>query len=209
MADVFISYCRSAGTAELVRRIAGELESRGISCWYDTKTAAPVDFVKRIVTEIDRCKVFLFLWDAKSNANFEESRSYVRREVHRATKKNAALCPFQIGDFEKSPTLEFYFDYINIPYGGDTPETARTGELVEAIAEMLGKPPAPTAQPKPQAAAPPPTKIIKRGECGYEGGNVTFTLDENGVLTISGNGRMRNMMTIDDTPWWDEHKKIV
>ena len=200
MADVFISYHRSDGASALVRRIAGELESRGISCWYDTKNTAPVDFVELIVTEIDCCKVFLFLWDEKANKNSKERNSYVRREIHRAYKKNVALVPFRVGDFEKNPTLEFYFDPINILYGGDSPETAQIGELVNAITDALDKPQS-------------PPKIVKRGNCGTRGDNVTYTLTESGVLTISGYGGICDyfpMAHVDlmNPPWWNERKSI-
>lgn len=41
---------------------------------------------------------------------------------------------------------------------------------------------------------------VQQGQCGAEGSNVTWTLDENGVLTISGSGKMKdytNYITID------------
>ena len=124
MADVFISYHRSDGASALVRRIAGELESRGVSCWYDTKNTAPVDFVQRIVTEIECCKVFLFIWDEKANEDSKQANSYVRSEIQWAYgEKHIALFPFQVGNFKQNETLKFYFGHINIPYGGDTPET--------------------------------------------------------------------------------------
>ena len=40
--------------------------------------------------------------------------------------------------------------------------------------------------------------IIDSGECGAEGDNVTYTLDSNGVLTISGEGKMDDF---DSEPW--------
>ena len=40
-------------------------------------------------------------------------------------------------------------------------------------------------------AGPPTGKIIKSGECGAEGGNVKYELDENGLLVISGTGKMQ------------------
>ena len=44
-------------------------------------------------------------------------------------------------------------------------------------------------------------KIIASGECGAEGDNVTWTKDENGVLTISGTGKMRDYTMSSMTPW--------
>ena len=58
--------------------------------------------------------------------------------------------------------------------------------------------------------SPPPAKIISRGECGQ---NVDYTLDENGVLTISGMGPIQNFewnseTKTSDTPWRDERETI-
>ncbi|MBQ6207032.1 MAG: leucine-rich repeat protein [Oscillospiraceae bacterium] len=222
MADVFISYHRSDGASALARRIAGELESRGVTCWYDTKNTAPVDFVERIVTEIESCKVFLFIWDEKANEDSKKRNSYVRSEIQCAYgEKRIALFPFQVGKFEQNKTLKFYFAHINIPYGGDTPETAQIEELVNAIADILGKTQPPPAKiiksdnspmtwgeafglSEPQTSS---AKIIKSGKCGD---NVNCTLDENGVLTLSGSGAMWdftwNMPSA--PPWWKVREKI-
>ena len=205
VADVFISYHRSPGASALVRRIAGELENRGVSCWYDTQNAAPVDFVERIVMEIESCKAFVFVWDEQANEDSKKRNSYVRSEIQCAYgEKHIALFPFQVGDFEKNKTLKFYFAHINIPYGGDTPETAQTGALINAIADVLGKTQPPPAAPiisqeelehLMKSFVPPSAKVIKSGECGD---NVTYTLDENGVLIISGNGAIRDYSSFDD-----------
>ena len=208
MADVFISYHRSPGASALVRRIAGELENRGVSCWYDTQNAAPVDFVERIVMEIESCKAFVFVWDEQANEDSKKRNSYVRSEIQCAYgEKHIALFPFQVGDFEKNKTLKFYFGHINIPYGGNAPETAQTTELVNAISDVLGK-----TQPPPiiKQSQVPSTKIIKSGYCGK---NVTYTLDENGVLTIYGNGSTWDFYwdlrtNTANTPWWNERNMI-
>ncbi|MBR0280111.1 MAG: leucine-rich repeat protein [Oscillibacter sp.] len=213
MADVFISYHRSPGASALVRRIAGELENRGVSCWYDTQNAAPVDFVERIVTEIESSKAFVFLWDEQANEDSKKRNSYVRSEIQCAYgEKHIALFPFQVGDFEKNKTLKFYFGHINIPYGGDTPENAQTTELVNAIADTLGRTQPPPVVTQPQTL---PAKIIESGKCGEQGDNVTYTLDENGVLTISGNGAMSDcrkyilgMLWDYSSPWGKRRKTI-
>ena len=45
--------------------------------------------------------------------------------------------------------------------------------------------------------------IIDSGYCGGEGDgtNLTWTLDSDGVLTISGNGRMQSWTDISSLPW--------
>ena len=50
-------------------------------------------------------------------------------------------------------------------------------------------------------------EIVASGYCGAEGNeeSVSWTLDSNGLLTISGTGKMRNY---DYAPWWDNRKII-
>ena len=45
------------------------------------------------------------------------------------------------------------------------------------------------------------TPSIASGSCGANGDNVTWTLDENGLLTISGTGAMQNYTSSAQTPW--------
>ena len=82
------------------------------------------------------------------------------------------------------------------------------------IAQPTPRPvtPPPVAQPSPRPVtrAQPSAKIVRRGECGD---NVAFTLGENGVLTISGNGPMRDFdwnidTQVSNTPWWKEREAI-
>ncbi|MBQ2264926.1 MAG: hypothetical protein II341_05905, partial [Oscillospiraceae bacterium] len=42
--------------------------------------------------------------------------------------------------------------------------------------------------------------IVASGECGAEGDNLTWTLDSEGLLTISGEGEMENFS---GAPWYD------
>lgn len=66
------------------------------------------------------------------------------------------------------------------------------------------------------ALVPPGTaqaaRIVARGECGAEGDNVTWTLDSDGTLTISGTGEMRQNHFSGTAPWSDfcsAVKKVV
>ena len=43
--------------------------------------------------------------------------------------------------------------------------------------------------------------IVASGECGDQGDNVTWTLDSEGTLTISGTGRMRDYYELYQVPW--------
>ncbi len=52
--------------------------------------------------------------------------------------------------------------------------------------------------------------IVASGECGAQGDNLTWTLDNEGTLTISGEGEMKNWQ-YDGSPWHGSHeiKNIV
>lgn len=187
MADVFISYHRSEGTSALVRRIAAELENMGISCWYDTKDPNPGYFVQTIEQEILCCKVFLLIWDNSAN-----NSEWCLTETYTAFEgaNRPIRIPFQIGTFIKDNDMKFYMKRCQIFFGGNSPEKANIEKLVIKIAALFDK---------------KPTKIIKSGSCGD---NVTYTLDENGVLTISGKGKINDMRETDDTPWQNENELI-
>ena len=47
--------------------------------------------------------------------------------------------------------------------------------------------------------------VVASGECGAEGGNVTWSLDDAGTLTISGTGKMKDYTFNDgedfEPPW--------
>jgi hypothetical protein len=47
--------------------------------------------------------------------------------------------------------------------------------------------------------------IVDSGNCGY---NVTYELDENGLLVISGSGNMKNYDDSGSVPWCDKKESI-
>ncbi len=53
---------------------------------------------------------------------------------------------------------------------------------------------------------PPPVIIVASGECGKNGNNLTWTLYDNGLLQISGQG---DMADFNSAPPWDEHKDKI
>ena len=53
----------------------------------------------------------------------------------------------------------------------------------------------------------PDGDIIASGECGAEGDNLTWTLTEDGTLTISGEGKMANF-EVNAQPWYDYRSNI-
>ena len=52
------------------------------------------------------------------------------------------------------------------------------------------------------------TGIVASGECGQEGSNVTWTLTEDGTLTIEGEGAMIDSISAGSAPWADYSKVI-
>ena len=46
--------------------------------------------------------------------------------------------------------------------------------------------------------------IVDSGNCGKDGSNVTWTLDSNGLLTISGEGEMADYYSL----WYDQKESI-
>ena len=66
------------------------------------------------------------------------------------------------------------------------------------------EPPTPQPTPTPVPQPTPRNPTVKQGECGD---GVTYTLDEQGVLTITGNGAMWNFER-KKTPWWNGHDTI-
>ena len=179
MADVFISYHRSDSASALVRRIVGELEGMGISCWYDTKDPKLGYFTDTITHEIEQCKVFLLLWDEGAN----ESR-YCISETHYAFTyaKSALIVPFQIGEFERNRKLSLYTGPYQIIFDTD--------ELINKIATKLGK-------------------CGECGEYGghvtYMLDKSGLTISGNGPMRDFEWDREKNTC---NTPWWDERKTI-
>ena len=49
--------------------------------------------------------------------------------------------------------------------------------------------------------------IVGSGNCGAEGDNVTWTLDDNGTLTIDGRGKMQDY-TWETAPWYNQRDSI-
>ncbi|MBQ9617660.1 MAG: leucine-rich repeat domain-containing protein, partial [Oscillibacter sp.] len=130
-------------------------------------------------------------------------------------EEDIRILPVEIGNFTRRDWIWYYLIHTQSVKFPTEPDEERLQGLVKQVAKLLGKdlasqqkpkpspPPVQTPPPKP---SPPPAKIIKRGECGD---NVTYTLDENGVLTISGTGPMWNFEYISDNPWFGERETIT
>ncbi|MBR0283105.1 MAG: leucine-rich repeat protein [Oscillibacter sp.] len=193
MAEVFISY--SKGNADnIAQQIADALNRAGITCWYMGRDSRHGRYSDRITKAIRECSVFVLILNQDSN----QSKN-VLSEVNIAFKYDKEIIPFHIDDCEMSDALFYHlspFTTIN----ANPPDEQRVHGLVEEVADILGRGPLQSV----------PAKIINRGKCGK---NVTYTLGENGLLTISGYGAMwdfdwdRETQTR-DTPWWNDRNMI-
>jgi uncharacterized protein YaaW (UPF0174 family) len=77
MADVFISYAQR--NRQLTEEMAGELENRGYSVWWDTNLQPTGSFHDEINEELAAAKAVVVIWtDASANSE------YVRKEVSTA-----------------------------------------------------------------------------------------------------------------------------
>ena len=167
MADVFISY--SKGQADnIAQQIADTLNRAGISCWYMGRDSRHGRYPDKITKAIRECFVFVLILNQDSNKSKD-----VLSEVNIAFKYETEIIPFHIDDCEMSDALLYHlstFTTIN----ANPPNEQRIQELVNEIVDIL----------PPQSVHP---KIIDFGKCGK---NITYTLAENGLLTISGYGAM-------------------
>ena len=202
MADVFISYHeKSAG--ELAEQIADALDAAGISSWCARRDLPPgSNFARDIPPQIDVCRVFLLLL----NNNVYQSLD-VENELgmafERLKKREAiTILPFEMETVTRKEWLRYYLFHIqnaNIPLSHEQ----RIPKLITLVAKILNK--------EPQFVQPS-ANIIQRGECGE---NITYTLDDNGLLIISGSGKMWDygwQMYKEDfiyAPWWNKCEAIT
>ena len=195
MANVFISYCRSKGASDLVRRIERRLDGMGISCWYDTQSMNLGGIGDFITKEIQDCAVFLLLWDQGANVS-----SYVLSEVATSFplyRKQIMPIPVQIGRFDFDGNLSFYFKAYNI-LTYDSVEAVPVEELARKISQLLGKNP---LRPR----------LTSKGYCGRgkQRESVTYTFHETGLFLISGFGPMRHYLEPENAPWHPKKENIT
>lgn len=200
MADIFISYHENSA-GNLVQRIAKLLEAKEITCWYAKRNLHyGGDFSNDIPREIDTCKLFLLVLNEKACQS-----KHVQNEVGLAFGRynkgdSITILPVQIGDFILSDWIRYYLVHIQITKIPLEDEVFLI-DLIQRISTALGR------ETETESAAKP----IERGSCGD---NASFILDSDGVLTISGNGPMRNFAYDRKkdcilSPWWEKRTKIV
>lgn len=87
-----------------------------------------------------------------------------------------------------------------------------------AVAEADNEEPLPTTQEEPAplsdtqeeepASVAHTDGIIASGTCGKDGDNLTWTLDDQGTLTITGTGEMKDYYSSGTAPWYD-HASVI
>src|SRR6266850_582351 len=90
MADVFISYARA--DQESAKRLAGVIESRGWTVWWDRRIPAGKAYEDVIQQAIDEAGCVIVLWTAKSVAS-----EWVRNEATEAARRKL-LIPVRLED---------------------------------------------------------------------------------------------------------------
>ena len=94
-----------------------------------------------------------------------------------------------------------------------------TVNLPQTVQEPTPEPtPEPTAEPESTPAAEssanfsltaPAANIVDSGTCGANGDNLTWTLDDTGLLTISGTGAMKDYFSSSRLPWYGDRNSIT
>ncbi|HQX48991.1 MAG TPA: toll/interleukin-1 receptor domain-containing protein [Planctomycetaceae bacterium] len=99
--DVFISY--SSHDKQLAHAACVVLEAHRIRCWIAPRDVLPgTEWGASIIDAIDRCRVMVLIFSARSNAS-----SHVRREVERAIAKGRTVLPFRMEDIRPAGAMEY------------------------------------------------------------------------------------------------------
>ena len=100
--------------------------------------------------------------------------------------------------------IKFYSDTVEI---GDSEETIPSSAIIYGYKGSTAEKYA-TNYDRKFVALKNLMNIIASGTCGAEGDNLTWTLDSNGLLKISGEGDMANFTGSSSTPWREYRLKI-
>ncbi len=165
MADVFISYARE--DQESAKRLAGAIESRGWTVWWDRRIPAGKSYEDVIQQAIDDARCVIVLWTVKSVAS-----EWVRNEAAEAARRKV-LIPIRLEDVRvplsfrhlqaddllgwTSAELETCLDSIQAMIGAPAKRASEPPipAPVEATAGLIEDEPA----PPPLSVTPPPALL--------------------------------------------------
>ena len=104
--EIFISYSRQDGGR--VREVVSALERDGFHVWIDREgISGGNDFVERIVSALNDCKVVVFFSSEASNAS-----PWTRQEISLAQEYNRPIIPVRLDMTPYIPTAAFYFSGV-------------------------------------------------------------------------------------------------
>lgn len=113
MADVFISYSKQA--VAVTRKLAKDLEEKGVTVWWDTELVAGERFRQRIQEELKACRAAIVIWTPESVHS-----DYVHSEAERA-RIARKLIQVRTADIEPGD-LPPPFDVAHVPLVDDRTE---------------------------------------------------------------------------------------
>ncbi|HEY8258916.1 MAG TPA: toll/interleukin-1 receptor domain-containing protein [Gemmatimonadales bacterium] len=153
--DVFISHSKDDRT--VANAAVARLEGRGIRCWIAPRDITPgLDWSAEIIEAIERAKVMVLIYSAKSNASPQ-----IKREVERAVSQGIPVVTFRLEDVPMNKSLEYF---ISTPHWLDalTPPLERHLDYLAETVQLLLSRRGPDEAPAPEARAPerPPVSTL-------------------------------------------------
>ena len=148
--EVFISHSSADWAA--ADQIRAHLEQAGVSCWIAPRDIPPgSEWADAIMAGIAEVRLMVLVHSA------ETSRSpMVRREVNVALSGATPIMPVRVDDALPQEGLQFYLSSTHWLDAFPAPLEPHLPRITAAAAEMLGRPAAASATPRPGVLRAPP-----------------------------------------------------
>ena len=96
MADVFISY-HTKSAKNVADQICGELEARGIWCWYAPRDVDPGAYKTSIAAAIRDCKIFLLILNPEADKSEQvKDEIHLARHIYDKDQKAITILPLRL-----------------------------------------------------------------------------------------------------------------
>lgn len=128
--DVFISY-HTQSALHVTERIANELESRNISCWYAPRDCEN-EWIDAIMEAIDIADIFLLILN-EGSCNSEQVKNEINEAFNRYSNKLMSIIVFQIDDYPVSKTVQYLLGRIHRVNGKVPPLEDHIIELANRV----------------------------------------------------------------------------
>jgi TolB-like protein len=145
LADIFISYARE--DREEIDRLAAQLQTAGLSCWWDKQIDVGARYLERTQAELDAAKAVLVLWSKHSlGSHWVADEAEVGRDTGRIVpiSLDGVLPPLGFRQFQ---TLDFT--------SWRTGDAAPFRQLVATISKLALPKPVDVDQPTPAGKTAP------------------------------------------------------